>query len=107
MSEIENLELLEAGNEMFKFKSPDGEGYFSCSIVYQDLTGNTLSPNKIHLKIIGKNVLNEDINEIVSFTPEEFNQAKEAGEINPTKVFWLVAKVLEALVCPNCSDGID
>lgn len=107
MSEIKDLELLEAKDEIARFKSPDGEGYFSYSIVYQDLEGKVLSPNKIHLKIIGKNVLNEDINEIVSFTPEEFNQAKESGEINPTKVFWLVAKVLEALVCPNCSDGID
>ena len=107
MSQIKNLELLEAGMELAKFKSPDGEGYINYLLVHQDSEGKVLDSNKIHLKITGKSVLQVNINEIVSFTPDDFNQTKESGEINPTKVFWLVAKALEALVCPNCSDGID
>lgn len=105
---IPNLELIEAGNERAKFRSPDGEGYFEYEIVYKDSNDETLDHNKVNLLITGENVLSEPLSEIVSFSHDVFNTAKkESGEINPTKVFWLVAKALEKLVCPNCSDGIN
>lgn len=27
------------------------------------------------------------------------------GDLNPTKVFWAIYKVLDKLVCPNCDRG--
>lgn len=104
---IPNLELLEVDSNAAKFISPDGQGHIEWTYL-ESKNGKPFNDDNDYFSITGQSVLKQNINTLFSAPTLEINEIKDAdGKINPTKLFWLVAKALEALVCPNCSDGID
>lgn len=94
---MSDLTLITATQDYATFSGPNADG-----IIYWNLE-NLSEEDPIIIPITGTDTQGNPIDSFFETTNEEIDSIRmEEGKINPTKLFQLVAKVLKAVLCPEC-----